>query len=431
MKYNRISGISIAISLLVLVFVGCQKENTTLTLQMSDYDSGDKVYMTGSTAYWNLYDQLLINDEPVSIEEVGNTVQISVPTASTYMAVYPSEMAYDMTHRYIDKTQIYMTDEFDNQIVDAPMGAYSTGGTLRFTPLGSLLAVNVSNNTGHSAMLIDRIEVKASAVALCGDATIHDLAFSTRNYTIDAPYCEGVNDNVVLRGGDYSSMGVYLAVSDTKTFYIRIPAISSNVNNKFTITVYAIPFESDYPSCYSYTLSQHGDRSGNIPKGSLVNVPFELTSGIEVESSCALYYTTIRGDLSYQINDNVYANNTSLLGIAGSGDIFNGGNFIAYFSSPITEVVGFSFAGCTSLRSIVFPDCVTSIGSNAFAGCSNLVSVTCLSTVPPSLDNFGTIAANAVLHVPSGCIAAYQSSAWGSCFSNIIDDAVEPSPYYW
>lgn len=87
-------------------------------------------------------------------------------------------------------------------------------------------------------------------------------------------------------------------------------------------------------------------------------------------------------------------------------------------------------AGQTKLKSIIIPKSVTSIGDFAFHGCSQLTNVTCLSTTPPALGNYGFFDsmdyyAHATLHVLADFLPAYQSAMHWKYFFQITGDAYE------
>lgn len=293
MKQNKLGGLAIAATLAAMLFGGCQKDNTTLRIQVAPFDGGSKVTMDGYTSYWSNGDNVIINEVSETIASNGHTVSVDVPTAAVYKAIYPAEYASsDMTHLDIPETQVYAVDAEGRQKVMAPMGAFSESSTLQFTPMCSLLEVAVANGTSHGSLTVNKIVVKASSAALWGGATVHDLTNSNRSYTIDNPYSEGVNNSVILSAADGASMGVSVAANSTKTFYVCIPAISPEVSNRFTITVYATDANGDD---FCYTLSQQNAYSGNIPNGKLAEVPFSLTSDNETELYY-IYYTTTTGD---------------------------------------------------------------------------------------------------------------------------------------
>ncbi len=379
MKQNKLGGLAIAATLAAMLFGGCQKDNTTLRIQVAPFDGGSKVTMDGYTSYWSNGDNVMINEVSETIASDGHTVSVNVPTAAVYKAIYPAEYASsDMTHLDIPQTQVYAVDAEGRQKVMAPMGAFSESSTLQFTPMCSLLEVAVANGTSRGSLTVNKIVVKASSAALWGGATVHDLTNSNRSYTIDNPYSEGVNDSVILSAADGASMGVSVAANSTKTFYVCIPAISPEVSNKFTITVYATDANGDN---FCYTLSQQNAYSGNIPNGKLAEVPFSLTSDNETELICTIYYTTSSGDLESNMRTLASANNANLKSIT----TLSAGSYAAVFNAPITTIGNNAFYNCSGLTSVTIPNSVTSIGDNAFYNCRGLTSV----TIPNSVTSIG------------------------------------------
>jgi len=99
----------------------------------------------------------------------------------------------------------------------------------------------------------------------------------------------------------------------------------------------------------------------------------------------------------------------------------------------VQRIPAFLAAGQTQLKSIIIPKSVTSIGDFAFHGCSQLTNVTCLSTTPPALGNYGFFDsmdyyAHATLHVLADFLPAYQSANYWKDFSQIVGDANEIIP---
>src|SRR5258707_407716 len=71
-----------------------------------------------------------------------------------------------------------------------------------------------------------------------------------------------------------------------------------------------------------------------------------------------------------------------------SGDIVIASTFNGY---PVTRIRYFAFSGCTSLRSVIIPNSVTSIDQEPFIGCT-------------SLTNLSVDAANPVYSSPDGVL---------------------------
>lgn len=96
-----------------------------------------------------------------------------------------------------------------------------------------------------------------------------------------------------------------------------------------------------------------------------------------------------------------------------------------------------SFYGCRNLESITIPSRVDVIGTDAFWACQKLHDIYIECSTPPSFHDksnriadsdiayvniFRAIPENATLHVPTGCLQAYQEAAVWNGFTSIVDD---------
>jgi hypothetical protein len=83
-----------------------------------------------------------------------------------------------------------------------------------------------------------------------------------------------------------------------------------------------------------------------------------------------------------------------------------------------------AFDGCIKLTSVTIGNSVETIGNAAFADCSGLETVYVKAITPPAAgeDAFYGVPAGIPVHVPCGTVAAYQSAAQWSAFTNYIDD---------
>lgn len=112
-------------------------------------------------------------------------------------------------------------------------------------------------------------------------------------------------------------------------------------------------------------------------------------------------------------------------------DVFEGAGLKSIvIPEGVVSIGNLAFFGCDSLSSVVFSQTVAEIGYAAFSDCGSLATVTCLGSIPASLDRDGMyndvtsfdIWNTAVLVVPCGCADVYRDSDWGEVFGTIIED---------
>ena len=90
--------------------------------------------------------------------------------------------------------------------------------------------------------------------------------------------------------------------------------------------------------------------------------------------------------------------------------------------NSVTSIGSYTFAYCSGLTSVTIPNSVTSIGNGAFGNCNNLTSVSIYKATPPNI-SFDTFInrANAILYVPIGSKASYETADYWKDFKEIVE----------
>lgn len=87
---------------------------------------------------------------------------------------------------------------------------------------------------------------------------------------------------------------------------------------------------------------------------------------------------------------------------------------VTSYRFPVTSISSGAFRDYTSIKSIIIPNSVTSIGRGAFSGCSNLRYMQLMCTTPPSISS-NSIPSGTFIYVPFGSLDAYRNNAqWRS-----------------
>ncbi len=248
---------------MLLCMTACKKEeNGILRLEVEHYNSEAKMHIDDEHyAVWDEGDFIYLNGTPSIIQIQGNKAIVNdVTEGAPYYASYPYPMTpnnsnYTMT---LPAVQNYRENANGEQIVAAPMAAYSTdGSSLKFRNLGSVMAVKVENNTG-STLNVYRIEVSSiDNTPLCGLVTLSDI-----------------NNGSLIIGGGSSNTTVALECgginipSDGKIFYIALPVLT---NAKLSVKVYT------EDKCYTRI---QGSSSASFDRNTIHEVPFSAASEI-------------------------------------------------------------------------------------------------------------------------------------------------------
>lgn len=94
----------------------------------------------------------------------------------------------------------------------------------------------------------------------------------------------------------------------------------------------------------------------------------------------------------------------------------------------ITRISSGVFYCCYSLQEITIPKNVTEIQGSVFSGCSTMEHYYMMPTVPPTLENvsaFTGISETCKIHVPKGCLEAYQTAENWSTYADYMVEMEE------
>lgn len=92
------------------------------------------------------------------------------------------------------------------------------------------------------------------------------------------------------------------------------------------------------------------------------------------------------------------------------------------FPSSLQTIGQDAFNNCSAILNITFGAGLTSIGANAFAYLANAVSVTCLATIPPTIQasTFTGIKSTVKYYVPTASLATYKAAPIWKTFASKI-----------
>lgn len=218
----------------VMVFTACRKEDeglVSLNAEITNYvgNSNSKMYVDGERyTHWTTGDQVNINgtERTVSLSDKARITEVAA--AASYTAIYPAGIVTGANTVNLPAEQVYSVDGSGNQIIAAPMAAYTNSTTLTFANLCALIRVDVDPLSNNLTM--ERIIVTSSSTNLCGSGTIDFSGTPTLGALSGSKTVTLTFDGSTVVSGS------------TKSFYIYVPQFSSDI----TVDVQAYDASTNY-----------------------------------------------------------------------------------------------------------------------------------------------------------------------------------------
>ena len=229
-----------------MMMTGCKKEGEKVTLKaIIDTENDGKAYLNGDNfPVWESGDPIWVNGEQKSVTPSTSTPTngtiADVESSNGYLAVYPydeniSNDGASVTVN-IPRVQNFVSNGNNGQKVVPTMAAYTTGNTLFFKNLHSLIEVHVTNNTSE-AFTIKRIVVNSSS-KITGSATAAMTASDVTSLVMNS---NSYND-ATLEFADEEPQATIAANTNGVTFYVAVAPMS----NCSTVTVTIYTTDSKY-----------------------------------------------------------------------------------------------------------------------------------------------------------------------------------------
>lgn len=224
-----------------MMMTGCKKEGEKVTLRaIIDTENDGKAYLNENKfPVWESNDPIWVNGVQKSVTPSNSDLRkgtvADVEPADGYMAVYPydenvSNNGTSVTVN-IPRVQDFVPNGNNGQKIVPTMAAYTTGNTLLFKNLHSLIKVHVANNT-NAAFTIKRIVVNSSS-KITGSAT---AAMTASDVTALEMNSTSYND-ATLEFADEEPLANIAANNTTGVdFYIAVAPLSNCPT--FTVTLY-------------------------------------------------------------------------------------------------------------------------------------------------------------------------------------------------
>ena len=325
MKQNIFRSLMAVTFMATLLLVGCQKDTVTLRIRINDFGGNGKVTMNNRLPVWSMHDQLWVNGDPCTITSSNetNVVSISVPSATTYRAIYPYSAVASINNNNevvftLPSVQPYVEDPDNNkQIVKAPMAGYtSSPGSgsnvpMSFNNLGAILAINIQNNFNDASLVITDVVVSSysRSLRLWGTTEPIDITDPDAYYKCATPDPSDQEDHYTVTLARENGDPLFtLSSNASKPVYIYVPSHGTN-NNQYSVTVHALK------NGESLEVERHQEstQGGNLGRNQMATVNFTMkevsaprgaiAGGVfSVSGTKKVFFAT--GNLQYRASDN-------------------------------------------------------------------------------------------------------------------------------
>ena len=239
-----------------------------------------------------------------------------------------------------------------------------------------------------------------------------------------------INLGTVNIGNNVTSIGAYVFDGCSKLSNLTIGNSVTSIGdaafrNCSALKNVSIPKNVSSLTIGSYTFADNGLTSITIP-----NIITHI--GGFAFANCSNLTTVILEDGSANLVFGSNYNAEIVFGGCPINTLYLGRNIYTYeygSARPFSASTSYRspFYNKTTLQTLTVGKDITSITDYTFHGCNGLTKITSNNPAPPT---FGTNTFNGVIttipvHVP--CVLAYQSSAWGTAFSNFVQTGTCPS----
>ena len=292
----------------LILMTGCKKDQDTVTLS-AVINQPSKVFIN-SDRYpcWESGDNIYVNDAayPVSDVNTSNRTVAKLQVASStngYRAIYPasivpegSDILNNTVQVNLPSLQVYEGTNVDNQgyqKIRLPMGAYITSGnTLRFSNLCSVIKVRVNNESGTDDKVIKEIRIDADNTYLSGTGTATVTTSSSSDSDDDNKITitpTGGKKYVKLARSNGGNMKTIAAAGQPADFYIVVPEFSTSDNITITVTATTGYKKMKFSGV---TLNHSSVVTADIDVSTLKPLPAELVAGQTFKSRVQGYFSS-------------------------------------------------------------------------------------------------------------------------------------------
>lgn len=286
MKHNIYQILKLfTLAIAAVAMSACQKDGDTVSLnvEIDQFANMHKTFIDSEHyTCWTNGDNICINGESHPIVINGSSCRVNnITTQSTYTAVTPANLITSTStvqDQVITGLRLQSSYTHSSTTVPVVMAAYlgAQSGTISFHNACMVLQLNIANNYPRTLRLAD-IKVSDNLAPLSGLFDISGLD-NGEPALVAQSGADTTHSVTILPDG---SNPVDLATGTYTTVYVVLPPTDAYTNNKFTITINAVDYQSATAGTivqYQFKHQQAENASGAISRNTLVPISIPLDS---------------------------------------------------------------------------------------------------------------------------------------------------------